>query len=128
MFTSPDVSYCAASSPSGSLLRYPQTVQVGLLPAAAALLRRVDVVWEEGPRGVAVGGLSLAVGLRIPLIGQLVGVFKGAILMSGCRHTEKFVPAADVKNNLLESCDPGERYLEVQAPTEMGCSGAFSRH
>lgn len=84
------------------MFRDPQTVQVGLLPAAAAaatLLRRVDVVREEGPRGVAVGGASLAVGLRVPLIGQLVGVFEGAVLMSGCRHTEKFVPAAGVKNN-----------------------------
>lgn len=73
------------------------------------------------------GGASLAVGLRVPLIGQLVGVFKGAILMGGCRHTEEFVPASDVKSNLLESRDPGGRYLEVRAPTETGCSGAFWR-
>lgn len=68
------VCYCVASSPSGSLFRYPQTVQVGLLPAAASLLRRVDVAGEEGPRGVAVGGGSLAVLVRVPLIGRLVGV------------------------------------------------------
>lgn len=103
-----------ASSPSGSLLRYPQTVQVGLLPAAAAaaataaLLRRVDVAWEERPRRVAVGGVSLAVRVGVPLIGQLVGVFKAAILMRGCRHTERFVPTADV------SClNPGSAQVSV---------------
>lgn len=80
---------CVASSPGGSLLRYPQTVQVRLLPSAASLLRRVDVAREEGSRWVAVGRVPVAVLLWVPLIGQVVGVFKGAILMSGCRWTEK---------------------------------------
>lgn len=88
---------CVASSPSGSLFRYPQTVQVGLLPAAASLLRWVEVVGEEGPCRVAVGGVSLSVLVRVPLIGQLVVVLKGAVLMSGCRRTERFILTVDVK-------------------------------
>lgn len=80
------------ASPGGSLIRDPQTVQVRLLPAAATaatLLRRVDVVGEEGSRGAAVGGVSVAVLVGVPLVGQVVGVFKGAILMSGYRRTER---------------------------------------
>lgn len=85
-----------ASSPSGSLLRYPQAVQVGLLPTAAPLLGRVDVAREEGPRGVAVGVGPVAVLLRVPLVDQVVGVFKGAVLMSGCRRGEKPVLTTDL--------------------------------
>lgn len=89
------------------MLRHPQAVQVGLLPAAAALPGRVEVVGEEGPRGAAVGGGPLAVGLRVPLIGQVVGVFEGAVLMGGCRHTEELVPASGGKNDPVEPRDPG---------------------
>lgn len=57
-------------SPCGPLIGDFQTVQVGLLPAAASLLLLVDVGGQEGPRGVAgVRGIPLAVMVRVPLIG-----------------------------------------------------------
>lgn len=118
---------CVSCSPSGSLLRDPQTVQVGLLPAAASLPGRVDVAWEEGSRCVAVGGGPVAVLLGVPLIGQVVGVFKGTILMSGCRRAEKLILTTEGEKDLLQSCDSSERYLEVRAPIETGYSGAFLR-
>lgn len=118
-----------APSPSGSLLRDPQTVQVGLLPAAASLLGRVDVAGEEGPCGAAVGGGGpVAVLLRVPLIGQVVGVLEGAVLVSGCGRTEWRVDSYHrrrEKTSPGESCQCGEPYTEVQAPIETGYSGAF---
>lgn len=39
----------------------------------------------------------MAVLVGVPMIGQVVGVFKGTILMSGCRRTEKLIVTTSVK-------------------------------
>lgn len=77
-------------SPCGPLLRDSQTVQVGLLlllllPASPSLPLLLDVGGQEGPRGVAgVRRVPLAVMLRVPLIGRVVGVLEAAVLVSDC--------------------------------------------
>lgn len=67
----------------------------------------------------------MAVLVGVPMIGQVVGVFKGTVLMSGCRRTERLILTTSVEKDLLKSRDSAERYLEVRAPIETGYSGAF---
>lgn len=76
---------CASPSPCGPLVGDFQAVQVGLLPAAASLLQLVDVARQEGPRRVAGCGMPLVVMLRVPLVGDVVGVFNATVLVSNCK-------------------------------------------
>lgn len=74
-------------SPCSSLVGDSQTVQVGLLPSAAPSLLQllVDVAGQEGASRTGGRGVSLAVVLRVPLIGDVVGVFGASVLVSYCR-------------------------------------------
>lgn len=73
-------------SPCSPLLGDLQTVQVRLLlPTSPSRPLRLDVGGQEGPRGVAgVRRVPLAVMLRVPVIGRVVGVLEAAVLMGDC--------------------------------------------
>lgn len=120
---------CARFSPCGSLIRDFQAVQVGLRPAAAPLLQLVDVAGQEGPCSVAGWGMSLAVMLRVLLIGCVVGVFKATVLVSNCKRN-KINKDKDGSRCVLACSNPVRwlmwtLYLEGPAQPARGCSGEF---
>lgn len=120
-------------SPCSSLIRHFQTVQVGLRPAAASLLQLVAVAGQEGARRVVGLGIPLAVMLRVPLIGYVVGVFKATILVTnGCQKKKKtkdcFWTVHSEGREARSSPVRWLTYLEVPAPTSRGCSGEFWTH
>lgn len=84
----PSLEVCVLDLPCSSLLRDSQTVQVRLLPAASSsLLQLVVVAGQEGASWIAGRGVFLAVVLRVPLISDVVHVFRAAVLVSNCRES-----------------------------------------